>query len=316
MLALVKMRHSGTEWAFFDEIPDATGYDKNRTLDAYAMHLWPSKKFLRIAYEIKASRSDLFNDLKNPHKRQSALDVSNQFYFVCTKGIIQLEELPEGVGLLEADAGGLKIRRVAPHREVEDLPMSFVASLLRAGSREMPLEQELKLFKWAGRDLSEADFKKVLEENFPAEMEVQIHRQVREGVDKHLKDHELAKFATKVAELTGRAWDYADLDEVIKWLKDQRNGIPLKALRGIQYDFKLLHERMGKIVARFDEADKKEEEEADADEDSDGDGGETDPVQPGDGGAGSQEEEVADTSGDHPPAGDVDAPQGGEKHQG
>lgn len=54
-----------------------------------------------IGYEVKVSRSDFLNDGKWP----DYLPLCHLFYFVAPKGVIQLAELPDGIGLMEAIGG-------------------------------------------------------------------------------------------------------------------------------------------------------------------------------------------------------------------
>ena len=67
-----------------------------------------------VGYEIKVRRADFLND----NKWQAYLPLCHQFYFVTPKNLIQLEELPEGIGLLEAlgPSARLVLRRKAQHR--------------------------------------------------------------------------------------------------------------------------------------------------------------------------------------------------------
>jgi len=92
---------SGEKWAFFEEfrLPGfALGV---RSLDAWAINVWPSSNFAKVAYEIKVSRSDFLRELKEPIKRREALLMSNSFFFVAPRGLIKPEELPIECGLIE-----------------------------------------------------------------------------------------------------------------------------------------------------------------------------------------------------------------------
>ncbi len=108
-----------------------------RRIDAYALHTWPSKKLLRRAYEVKASRTDLLRELKDPKKRQAAMALSNQFYFVVADEVKFLTaELPDDVGLIRwSPTGGLRTVKEPPFRTVPDPPIAFMVSLARAASK-------------------------------------------------------------------------------------------------------------------------------------------------------------------------------------
>jgi hypothetical protein len=66
------------------------------------------------AYEIKVSRSDWLEELKQPRKREPAMLISNVFYFVAPVGVIHPKEVPEGCGLLVCDRGHLTVAVRAP----------------------------------------------------------------------------------------------------------------------------------------------------------------------------------------------------------
>jgi len=139
ILKALKERHPENQWAFFRELRVGTGYrnvkkglNPEQRLDAWAINLYPSKNFLRIAYEIKVSRGDFLREMKQPQKREQALQLSNLFYFVTPVGLIKPEELPPEAGLIEViDEQQSKIKVVAPVREGGELSWQFLASIAR-----------------------------------------------------------------------------------------------------------------------------------------------------------------------------------------
>jgi hypothetical protein len=91
------------EWVFIDELRNGTGYTDaaNGYMDGFAINTYPSKRFHRIAFEIKISRSDFTREIRKPLKRKVALLYSNQFYFVTPPGLLKAEDLPPEAGLME-----------------------------------------------------------------------------------------------------------------------------------------------------------------------------------------------------------------------
>lgn len=144
----LRVRHAinnDREWAFFDELRVGTGYryydyekdeydpfNPEQRIDAWAINLYRSNNFRRVAYEIKVSRSDFLSEIRNPDKRRQALELSNEFYFVAPKGLLKTEEMPEECGLMEVDEN-LKTRIVkrAPHRQTDGLVWQFLCSIAR-----------------------------------------------------------------------------------------------------------------------------------------------------------------------------------------
>lgn len=154
VLAAVRKRHPGIEdgvpaWIFVPELRVSTGYPPGgelsmvrgkrvwryppkQRLDAWAMHTWPSRRYERVAYEIKVSRSDWLRELADPEKRQVAMGLSNRFYFAVPQGMVRVVEVPEGCGLVSIIEGrGARVVVEAPWRDVEPPSLQFVAALAR-----------------------------------------------------------------------------------------------------------------------------------------------------------------------------------------
>lgn len=164
VLALLEARYPGTQgqWAFFTHLRGHTGHahpGRESYMDAFAINCWPSKNYVRHALEVKVSRSDFLREMRDPGKRQRAMELANEFWFVAPSGVIKKGECPEGCGWLELTKGGFRVRRSAKFREVDDLPMTFVASLLRHASTPGRLTPaQLRVFHFAGRELTVKEF--------------------------------------------------------------------------------------------------------------------------------------------------------------
>jgi hypothetical protein len=135
------------EWVFLRELRVGTAADEvhfdaeagqivkagwAQRLDAFAVNCWPSKGFRRIAFEVKVTRSDFLSEIKDPGKRQAGLAMSNEFYFVTPRGLVDPSEIPPECGLIEVTPeGGRRKTVAAPHRDVPELSMRSVVSMLR-----------------------------------------------------------------------------------------------------------------------------------------------------------------------------------------
>jgi hypothetical protein len=96
------------------------------------MDTWASSGFNKVAFEVKVSRYDFTKEMDNPNKREAAMSVSNQFYFVTPAALVQANEIPEDCGLMWVDVTGRVLqRKVAVRRPCNALPTSFIAMLLR-----------------------------------------------------------------------------------------------------------------------------------------------------------------------------------------
>jgi hypothetical protein len=128
------------EWACFRELATWTGFTP-RLIDFYAFNCWHSKGFLRVAYEVKISRGDFKRELAEPAKREPAMKLCNEFYFICPEGMLRADEIPAGCGLRDvSETGRIRTRLRAPRREVGEPALPFMASLAR---RVATMEKEL-----------------------------------------------------------------------------------------------------------------------------------------------------------------------------
>jgi hypothetical protein len=124
---------------YLAEFRAGTGYEpgSQRYLDAWVIGTFPSSGLVKTAIEIKVSRSDFTREIRKPIKRDSALRISNLFYFAAPKGLISPTELPTEVGLLEVDdSGAVTVAEQAPYRECDRASWVFVASLARRAAQE------------------------------------------------------------------------------------------------------------------------------------------------------------------------------------
>jgi hypothetical protein len=164
---LLEDRHAGSEWGTFVELNASTGGRGGR-IDFFAMNLWPSNRFLKVAYEIKVSRADFAKELANPRKREDAEALADECWFATPVGMVRPDEVPEGWGLIEMVANGLRVKKRARQRKIESLPLSFVASIARRSKQPSPSLPKV-LWLNAGRELDENTVLQVIEERFVAE---------------------------------------------------------------------------------------------------------------------------------------------------
>ena len=112
LIRLLASRH----WKdiFIKECKNGGSESGHLRLDGWAMKKsWSNP--LTIGYEIKVSRSDFLGD----NKWQGYLQYCNEFYFVCPSGLIQPDEIGEGIGLLWASKTGTRLycKKKAAYRE-------------------------------------------------------------------------------------------------------------------------------------------------------------------------------------------------------
>ncbi len=121
VLALLEKRH--TDDVFYTEVIIDRGA---RRMDAWAMRKsWANP--LVTGYEVKVSRRDFVQD----HKVQDYMPYCNEMYLVAPRGVLEIDELPEGCGYLEVASTGTRLftRKKAAYRECT-LSEDFLRSIL------------------------------------------------------------------------------------------------------------------------------------------------------------------------------------------
>lgn len=149
LIGRLKVRYSeqsgnGVAWAFVPGVRSAAAFDARRTIDAYAMSMWPSRGLSLHAFEIKSSRSDWLREMRTPEKAEEFCERADYFWLVVGDAeIVKAGELPETWGLLVPYGKGLRVQREAPrlrdaNGNVRDLELppafgrSFLAAVLRS----------------------------------------------------------------------------------------------------------------------------------------------------------------------------------------
>jgi len=133
----------GKRWATFPEFRVGTGYgargqvvSPEQRIDLFAMSCYPSDGFTRHAYEVKVSRRDWLQEMRQPYKRMAAYRMCNRFYFAAPAGMIDQHEVPDGCGLVEIAqrADGVKVASTtleAPFHESDPPTWMTVAAMAR-----------------------------------------------------------------------------------------------------------------------------------------------------------------------------------------
>jgi hypothetical protein len=219
IIELLRLRHPPLEWATFTEL---------HYIDFFAFHMWKSKGFWRVAYEIKVSRSDFSRELNQPDKRLPAEELANECFFVAPVNLIMIDEIPEGWGLIEVNKGGLRKKKHAKQRKENDsLPMSFTAKIARK-SVEPPSDVPDVFWKYAGQELNSDEVIKMAD----SLMEVNEYG-IRE--DERKKTYAEADYLAgqRLSRIIQQhlGWDYDDPEKLEEWFKQKHNGIVSRELK-------------------------------------------------------------------------------------
>lgn len=128
---LLLRRYRAPEWAVFGSVRNRAGFDADRTADALAISLWPSRGLRLHGFEIKCSRSDWLTELKDPSKAEAFSVYCDHWWVVTSPGIVQGGELPPTWGLLERQGSRLVCITEAPKLEPQPLPRTMLAAMCK-----------------------------------------------------------------------------------------------------------------------------------------------------------------------------------------
>lgn len=130
-------RYSRPEWCVFFEVADQSGGYSKRYADAVAMSIWPSRGYQIHGFEIKVSRSDFVNEMRDPNKADAVGQYCDYWWLVTPPRLVEAPELPEAWGLMVRQKNGLRVVKQAPKKPTSQLDRGFAAALLR---RSMDLQ--------------------------------------------------------------------------------------------------------------------------------------------------------------------------------
>jgi len=240
----LESRYFPPEWATFTELPDGTGSAHCRTIDLFAQNCYPSKRFLSVAVEVKVTRADFRRELENPGKRLVWEKEANEFWFAAPKGVIPVEELPEGAGLLEARGDGLRAKRRAMQRMDNELSQRLMISVARASAeaRDRAQRGDADYAEFRGRSVGVADLRRLarkLWDGYSWKIRDEIRDEMKRDRRKLYKAHPPAEawlaLARPFTELLraefgeGRYSYQATPRDAARWLEAQRSVADVRA---------------------------------------------------------------------------------------
>lgn len=181
---VLHIRYCSPEWAFLTQVRNQTGFSRDvRTADAIAMNLYPSRGMEINGFEIKVSRNDWLNELKNPEKSAELQQFCHKWWVVVPdRNFIKEGELPITWGLIEVGKN-CKIVKPAPVLEAKMFSREFIASLFRNVCESFVHPEDVKLkmdlardqAKWAmHEDFKEYERLKEQVQNFQKESGITI----------------------------------------------------------------------------------------------------------------------------------------------
>ena len=196
------------------EVPDATGFDAKRRIDALAIGCWPSRGLYVHAIEIKVSRADLKREIFNPDKAEAIAVHCDEFYIAAPKGVVaNVDDLPPEWGLLEVR--GEKTVKVRPGKRrkkkaLNTMSREFFAAVVRAvveqQSDEKVMERACSKARnegyqsaWKLHEKSEESLREEVEE-----LRTKLRAYRGMGYYGHVTPEQLGRLVTAADNLVGR----------------------------------------------------------------------------------------------------------------
>lgn len=130
-------------YGFITQVRSGTGNGSCRTADAMAMSLWPSRGLHLLGFEVKVSRTDWINELKNPSKAEEIAKFCHEWYLVVNSpDIVKEGELPATWGLIVPSGTGMKVVKPASFNANAVLPdyMMLAGIFRNISSHNIPKE--------------------------------------------------------------------------------------------------------------------------------------------------------------------------------
>ncbi len=137
------------QYALLDEVRDEAGHAANRSADAIAMGLWPSRGIHLHGIEIKSQRGDWLNELKNPAKAENIFQYCDKFWLLATNQavVMNVSEIPASWGYLLMDGRKTVVVKEAPLQNPKELSRTFFAAIIKRAVDRMihPAEIQSKI---------------------------------------------------------------------------------------------------------------------------------------------------------------------------
>lgn len=156
-------RWSQPEWLTFRELRDGPGWDR-RTADLVAVAAWDSGGQKMHVVEVKVSRGDWAKELAQPEKSEDWRKAAHWFWIAAPSGVIPLEEVPAGWGLLETAGDGIRAKRQAALNLTATGPTAEMwVMMLRDVFDRLKQSNRPDFAEFAGKSVSVDDLRRLAE---------------------------------------------------------------------------------------------------------------------------------------------------------
>ncbi len=206
--ALLNEKYSdGDKCLIAFEVNEGTGSNSGRRIDALSMELWPSKNYKIVGFEIKVSRSDWLNEMKQPEKSLAISRFCDEFYLVAPYGVLGIDELPKTWGYIQATSDRIFTKIKAPKREAVAIERPFMASFVRSLTK-----------KYSDKKLLQAQVEKV-KENLSNQFDDKNAHRIKRLEEQLAESQSIINYFNKQTGLQLNKWNVGNVVHAINSIK-------------------------------------------------------------------------------------------------
>lgn len=130
--SLLQGRYPSPEYVLIQEVSDASGHARSRSLDFMAIGMWNSRGLAIHGIEEKSWRNDWLKELKNPAKQENHFKFCDYFWLLTTEGdVAKLEEIPPSWGWMHVMGSRIKTMKEAPKLTPVICSRTFMCAMMR-----------------------------------------------------------------------------------------------------------------------------------------------------------------------------------------
>ena len=157
VIVALEKKYCAPSWAFFTEVKSSVGFG-NRRADGIAVAMWRSLGLEIHGFEVKCSRPDWLNELKDGGKSDGIFRYCNRWWIVAADdSIVRDGELPPTWGLQIPNGRGIRVVAKAPKLTPDPLNVWFVAEIFRRSFDSQKQPEALALEFQRGRELGKTE---------------------------------------------------------------------------------------------------------------------------------------------------------------
>lgn len=130
---VLRYKFPENEYVLIEEVSDASGFNRSRSLDYMLINLWQSRGLAVTGIEKKSNRSDWLKELKQPQKQENHFKYCDYFYLLTDKdNVAKVEEIPDSWGWYHINGSQiLKTMKAAPKLNSIPIERSLLCAMMR-----------------------------------------------------------------------------------------------------------------------------------------------------------------------------------------